>query len=425
MRELQLVMEKVIENRSQTVELLEKLVRVDTTVPPGSNYEEIARFTGDYMKRIGCRVTLFKAPQKYLQRSGYDLFDPPLTGPRMNVIGKFGSGIGKTLLFNGHLDTVPIGQGWSKNPFGEIDNGTFYGRGANDDKGGVVAMIMAVKAIIDAGFVPKGEIILTATVDEEIGGISGLGACIEEGVVQADYGVSCDGKQDNIIISNQGRFKGKIITEGLAVHSSMAQQGINAIEIMAKIVLAIQKHDRELRTRATRIPAPPVSGAKYIYPTVNVGTIIGGLKENIVPDYCAITFSRRVTPEEFLNDARKELLQIVADAVIEDTKAKWKYEEMNTREPSYTPIDDPFVLKFKEVAEKTLRRKITVCGGLGGNDACFMRNFLKIPAIQFGPAKKGSNTHKPDENIQIDHLLDAVKVYVALIVELIGVAKTD
>lgn len=414
------VMEKIKENRSQTVELLRKLVRIDTSVPPGINYEEIAQVTGDYMKRIGGRVTLFQAPQKYLERSGAHLFDPPLQGPRINAIGKFGNSAGKTLLFNAHLDTVPIGQGWTKNPFGETDDVTFYGRGADDNKGGVVAMIMAVKAIIDAGFVPGGEIILAATVDEEIGGISGLGACIEEGLVQADYGVSCDGKQDNIIISNQGRFKGKIIAEGLAVHSAIAQQGINAIEIMSKIVLAIQKHDRELRTRATRIPAPPVSGAEYIYPTVNVGTIIGGLKENIVPDYCAITFSRRVTPEELLDDARKELLQIVAEAVADDSRARWRYEEMNTRDPSYTPIDDPYVFQFKDVAEKTLNRQLTVCGGLGGNDVCFMRNFLKIPAVQFGPARKGSNTHQADENIKIDHILDAARVYAAFIIDRIG-----
>jgi succinyl-diaminopimelate desuccinylase len=269
----------------------------------------------------------------------------------------------------------------------------------------------------------QGEVILTATVDEEIGGIGGLGACIEEGVVHADYGISCDGKQDNIIISNQGRFKGKIITQGLAVHSSMAHQGVNAIEIMAKIVQALQKHDRELRTRTTRIPAPPVSGAKHIYPTVNVGTIIGGLKENIVPDYCAITFSRRVTPDELLNDARKELLQIVARAAAGDPKSGWKYEEMNTREPSYTPTDDPYVLLFKAVAERILGRKFLVCGGLGGNDVCFMRNILKIPAVQFGPARSGSNTHKADENIKIDHILDAASVYAALIIELIGVEK--
>ena len=422
MSDMERIIQKLKDNKSEAEDLLRTLVEIDTVVPPGNNYDKIAEIVGDYMRNIGCRVTIYNSPEKYLKESGWDRFDPPLMGPRPNVIGEYGMDGGETILFNGHLDIVPIGTGWTKNPFGELIDGNFYGRGSGDNKGGVVAMIMAVKGLIDADLIPKGKVILTATVDEEIGGIAGLRAVIEEGLVKADYGVSCDGDQESVSISNQGRFKGKVITEGIAVHSSRAQDGVNAIETMAKVVLAIQRHARDLRTRETRLPAPPSTGRKFIYPTANVGIINGGLKENIVPDFCSITFNRRITPEETLGTARKELLEIVENALSGDETAKWKYEEINTREPSFTEPNHPYVTKFRDVAQEVLKREIPVYGGLGGNDVCFMRNILNIPAVQFGAARNGSGAHGIDEHIRIDDLIDASKVYAAFIVELLGVA---
>lgn len=408
------VVDQIEENRSETEELLRKLVRIRTVVPPGENYDKIADVVGDFLREIGCKVMLYEPPEKYLERSGAKIFEPPLEGPRVNVIGEYGSEEGKSIIFNGHLDTVPVGSGWSKEPFkGIVEEGTLYGRGASDNKGGVTAMIMAVKALSDIGITPKGKMILTATVDEEIGGIAGLGAVLEEGIVNADYGISVDGGQESIGISNQGRFKGKILTEGFSVHSSRAQHGINAIEKMAKIVLAIQEYGRELRNRSTSIPAPPSTERKFVYPTANIGVIKGGLKENIVPDSCTIFFNRRVTPEEKLDVARKEFLKVVERSVADDPEAKWKYTEVNTREPSYTPPDDPFVTDFQVIAERVLKREIPVYGGLGGNDVCYMRNILKIPAVQFGASREGSKAHGIDENIKIDYVLDASKVYVA------------
>jgi len=416
------VVERIEKNRFETENLLKRLVNIDTVVPPGKNYEKIVYLVEDFLKDMGCSVHIFETPEKYLEQSGAKHFEPPLEGPRLNAIGEYGSNGEKALLFNGHLDTVPFGEGWTKDPLaGLVEDDTLYGRGASDNKGGVVAMIMAVKALTDTGIVPKGKVVLTATVDEEVGGIAGLGAVIKEGLITANYGISCDGGQESIGISNQGRFKGKITTEGFAVHSSRAQEGINAIEKMAKIVLAIQEHGRELRSRSTSIPAPPSTGRKFVYPTTNVGVIKGGLKENIVPDTCTIFFNRRITPEETLKEARREFLEVVENAVARDPEAKWNYIELNTREPSYTSMDHPFVKDFQTMAENILEKKIPIYGGLGGNDVCFMRNILKIPAVQFGAAGHGSNTHGRDENIKINYILDASKVYAASIFKWLGV----
>jgi succinyl-diaminopimelate desuccinylase len=422
MNKFEKILKQIKKNRAESIDLLKKLVKIRTVVPPGENYEKIANLIGNTMENYGCDVTFFETPEKYMKMSGAELFEPPLEGSRINVIGEYGSNKGKTLLFNGHYDIVPVGPGWTNDPFsGIVKDGVLFGRGASDNKGGIVAMMMAAKALSDLGYTPKGNMVLTATPDEEVGGISGLGAVLEEGLVKADYGISCDGGQDNIGISNQGRFKGKIITEGFAVHSSRAQHGINAIEKMSKIVLAIQEHGRELRSRSTSIPAPPSTGREFVYPTTNVGVIHGGLKENIVPDYCVIFFNRRVTPEETLEGARKEFLSVIENAVSGDSEIKWRFVELNTREPSYTSPDHPYVTDFKKMAEEVLDREIPVYGGLGGNDVCYMRNILKIPAVQFGASRKGSNSHGIDENIKIDYVLDASKVYASAVLKWLGV----
>jgi succinyl-diaminopimelate desuccinylase len=398
-------------NRQAAVDLLARLVRIDTVVPPGNNYREIAGVVAEYLRGMGGRVSVIEAGDEHLARSGADRFDPPLAGPRPNVLAEFGDGEGPALLIAAHLDVVPFGAGWTRDPLGESADGAFYGRGASDDKGGVVAMIMAMKGFLDAGYLPRGTITLAATVDEEVGGIAGLGAVLDAGRVAADYGIAVDGGSDYIAISNQGRFKGRIVTEGVAVHSSRPFQGVNAIETMARIVLAIQDHARQLLTRTTRIPAPPATGRPFIYPSANVGTIKGGLKENIVPDRCQITFSRRVTPEETLDAARQEFLRAIERAVAGDPGAKWRYDEMNTREPSYTDPDHPFVRDFQRIAQQTLNRPVPVYGGLGGSDACFMRNRLRIPTVELGVGREGDKAHGTDERVIVDDLINTAKVF--------------
>lgn len=425
MEDLENVLRAIEANRPAAVDFLARLVRIDTVVPPGNNYREIAGVVADFLRTMGGRVSVVEAGEQYLAQSGADRFDPPLAGPRPNVLAEFGDGDGPAVVIAAHLDVVPFGSGWTRDPLGELVGDVFYGRGATDDKGGAVAMILAMKGLLDAGYTPRGKVILAATMDEEVGGIGGLGALIEEGLIRADYGIAVDGGADHIAISNQGRFKGRIVTEGVAVHSSRPYQGVNAIETMARIVLAIQEHARELLTRTTKIPAPPATGRQFLYPSANVGTIKGGLKENIVPDYCQITFSRRVTPEETLDAARQEFLGVIERAVSGDPTAKWRYDEMNTREPSYTDPETPFVRDFQRIAEETLGREVRVYGGLGGSDACFMRNRLRIPTVELGVGREGSKPHGTDERVAIDDVVNTAKIFATSYLQTAGVRRRD
>jgi len=356
-----------------------------------------------------------------LEKAGASKFDPPLEGVRVNTIGNLqGLERSSTLVFNGHVDTVPVNPRWETDPFGgEIMNGSIYGRGASDNKGGVAAMIMALKALVDTGIELKGNVLLTATVDEEIGGLPGLGYIVDAGLVKGEYGICVDGSCENISISSAGRIKYKVYTYGKAAHSSTPHLGINAIEHMAKVVLAIQEYGRELLTRRSTILAPPRTGIKFIYPSTAVGIIQGGTKENIIPSYCSITLNRRFTPEENFEDVRKEFKNVVKVALKDVENARWEIEEMNVKDAYAISKDHHIVITLKKSAEEVFNKTIPIYGSTGGTDMSHIKR-AGIPMCAFGPGSLGNNVHAPEENLKLSVYQDLIKVYALTALKICG-----
>jgi succinyl-diaminopimelate desuccinylase len=404
-------MEKIEANREEAIQFLQSLVRIPTVVPPGKNYADVAKIVAKKMEKAGCMIQLVETPEEYLEKAGGQNFTPPLEGARVNVIGRLpGTDGSPTLVFNGHLDTVPVNPGWETDPFGgEVINDAVHGRGASDNKGGVCAMIMAFKALKDAGIKLKGNVLLTATVDEEIGGLPGLGYIVDAGLVKGDYGLCVDGSIGNIGITSAGRIKYKVHTYGKAAHSSTPQHGVNAIEHMAKVVLAIQEYGRELLTRQTSIPAPPHTGIDFIYPSTAVGLIQGGTKENIIPNQCTITLNRRFTPEERLEDIRREFKAVVAGALKDTPDARYEIVELNTKEAYALPMDHPMVTTLKKVAEEVTGSTIPVYGSTGGTDMSHIKR-AGVPMCALGPGGPGNNVHAPDERLPILSLQKLTKI---------------
>lgn len=407
----QRVFEKIEVNKDEAVLFLQSLVKVPTVVPPGKNYPEIAKIVAEKMEEAGCSVQLVETPEEYMEKAGASNFTPPLEGARVNVIGRISGSEGSpTLVFNGHLDTVPVNPGWETDPFGgEVINDSVHGRGVSDNKGGICAMIMAFKALKDAGIRLKGDILLTATVDEEVGGLPGLGYIVDAGLVKGDYGLCVDGGLGNIGISSAGRIKYKVHTYGKASHSSTPQHGVNAIEHMAKVILAVQEYGRELLTRRSSIPASPSTGVKFIYPSTAVGVIQGGTKENIIPSHCTITLNRRFTPEETLEDVRREFEEVVAGALRDEPDARWEIVELNTKDAYVISMDHPMVKMLKNVVEEVTGSTIPVYGSTGGTDMSHIKR-AGIPMCALGPGSSGNNIHAPNERLPISSLQELTKI---------------
>lgn len=412
------ISKKVDEHRNEIVELLQKLVKVKTPVPTGENYLKAVKVVQDKCESLGWDTNIYEAPEKYLELSGRKAFG--LKGPRVNLVSEIkGTKERPVAIFNAHLDVVPVSEGWSVDPFSAIikDN-AIYGRGSSDNKAGVVAEIFAMQVLQELDVKLGGDVLLTATVDEEIGGIAGLYYLFEEGIVKGDYGISLDGSITCVGIAANGRLRWRIHTFGKAVHSSRAFQGINAIEKMAKIVLAIQEYGKVLQQRYTTIPAAPEVGKQFLYPIAQAGVIQGGLKANIVPDKCTLAIDRRVSPDETVASASEETKKIVEAVRMQDPEIKYEIEEISTRDPWYTLIDHPLPEIYFQTANEFLPETIVKCGSAGSSDASFMVNEGKMPSISLGPGRMENNVHGIDEHMPIDDLINLVKVHALAITRL-------
>ena len=154
--------------------LAQDLIRFPTVNPPGEAYRPCAEFVGHRLARRGMKIEYVRAEGAPGDNDTY---------PRINVIARHeGSGSGPCVHFNGHLDVVQTGAGWTVDPFGgAVRDGKVYGRGACDMKGGIAAAVVAVEAMIDSGIALPGAIEISGTVDEESGGYGGVAYLAERG----------------------------------------------------------------------------------------------------------------------------------------------------------------------------------------------------------------------------------------------------
>src|SRR5579885_3180353 len=224
----------------EAVSFLQGLLRIPTVNPPGRAYPECARYIGEHLRGLGYDIEYIELkPAEVAELAPYG--DGLL---RTNVIGRLpGVQPSPVLHFNGHMDVVPVGPGWSTNPFGgEIRNGRIFGRGASDMKGGIAAQIYAVEAIRRAGLRLQGTVEQSGVVDEESTGNrnAGMGYLVERGYVSSErtnYVVITEPLNvDNICLGHRGAIWGEVTTFGRQSHGSTPEQGINAIEHMASFI---------------------------------------------------------------------------------------------------------------------------------------------------------------------------------------------
>jgi len=173
-RGLDAALDEIEGRRDEIVALARDLIRFPTVNPPGEAYRPCAEFLGDRLKHRGFDVTYVRAEGTPGDNDKY---------PRINVVGRReGSRPGPCVHFNGHLDVVQTGAGWTVDPFeGVVKDGKLYGRGACDMKGGLAAAVVAVEALIDSGMELPGALEISGTVDEESGGYGGVAYLAERG----------------------------------------------------------------------------------------------------------------------------------------------------------------------------------------------------------------------------------------------------
>jgi acetylornithine deacetylase/succinyl-diaminopimelate desuccinylase-like protein len=431
-------------HREEMVQFLRKLVRIDTQVPPGRNYDTICEVLAEKLCGLGCEVQVHNATEKYLKLQGAEIMG--LKGPRSNVVARYRGKRGKPVLHaSAHIDTAAIqAEGWTVDPLGgEItkDNrygksaydrggGYIWGRGVNDDKGEMVSLIFALQALKDLNILLEGDLIITGNCDEEIGGITGLGFLIQEGIVKADFGLQWDGALTGIGLAAQGRTRFLIRTIGKSYHGQVPILGINAIEKMSKINVALTDYWRNvLLKRQKPIPGidlpEPVqeAGVRNLTAMLNIGTIRGGIQGATVPDLCEEEILRGMIPGETFEGVKKEIEAVIEGVKATDADLKYELEVINVREGYVMSPQDPYVLEGRKIIQEVIGVELPFTGTLASTDMNFQVNDGRMPCFNLGVGGPYGNTHKQDESVSIDELTDLTKITALLYMRKLGAAS--
>ncbi len=336
--------------------------------------------------------------------AGLDVTLQHVTPNRPNVIARWHVGRKPHLLLTGHIDTVPVGEGWIRDPFGaEIDKGRLHGRGACDMKGGLAAMLGALVALRQRGEEPKGDVTIAAVVGEEEDS-AGTRFLVKNGIT-ADRAVLSEPTAMQLVVSNRGLLNYKVVVKGASVHASAPALGRNAVTAAARVALELEAAGRELATRTHPVFGPP---------SLTVGTMHGGTRPYVVPDRCEIEVDRRLNPGETAEQVEMEI-----EAAIARARADVPWLEADVvAGPDYIPFeiprDDPLV-KAMEAAMQANSLESRISSWRAASDAGFLVHGAGIPCVLFGPGDIEQAAHRPDEWIDLEDLDVAQRVFEHLI----------
>lgn len=359
---------------------------------------------------------------------------------RANLVGVCrGTGGGHSLIFNGHVDTVAPGplELWDiAGPFsGKIVNGKIYGRGAVDMKGADVAAIYAIEALLQAGFKPKGDVIIETVPGEEMMQHEiGTTATVKRGY-RADAAIVVEGSAPPdrlaILTASPGVLILKVTIRGKAAHSSMRDEviraggrgkavAVSAVDRAMIIYNGLRRLEEEWGQTKTH-PAFSRPGHFTLCPTTFAGGL-GGIA--FIPEECSITYVIWHAPQETQEQVKDELRTYIHNLAQTDSWLRDNPPELdwwkNWWWPPYDiPKDSPICGAAALAYEAVLNEPAKFNGFVAVDDASFL-NRAGIPTITMGPGSI-EIAHTANEYIEIQDLLDAAKIYALTIAEWCGV----
>ncbi len=302
----------VDERRTELAEFARALVRIPTVNPPGENYLECARLLGQRLKTSGFEVEYLRAEGAPGDSDDY---------PRWNIVARREGALpGPTVHFNSHLDVVPVGAGWSEDPFGgRLDGERLYGRGACDMKGGLASSVIAAEAFLATHPRFPGAIEVSGTSDEETGGYGGVAWLAERGILAAprvDYAIIPEPLGNGrICLGHRGCVWAEIDTKGRIAHGCMPDLGECAVRRMGMVLSAIETE--LFPALAGRITHHPVIPPEARRSSMNINALHGGqpggtegFLASCVPDTCQLTVDRRFHEPETVESVLEELRAI-------------------------------------------------------------------------------------------------------------------
>ncbi|MGE5309341.1 MAG: M20 family metallopeptidase [Deltaproteobacteria bacterium] len=355
-------------NSQRLSTLIRTLIAIDSQNPPG-NESAIARFVCSYLRKMGLEPRTVEYAKD-----------------RTNVLCRMAGGGPGTLLLTPHLDTVPAGKGWKRDPFNAVlEKGRLYGLGTTDCKGNLACTLEAMNSLIDERVRLRYDILFAATADEESGSVLGLEPLLKDGTLKPDAAVVLDVEDFHIIVAQKGLMHVRLRVKGKRAHGAYPWNGENAIDVMAAILCDLKKF------------RPAYRKNPYLRePTVNAGTIKGGDKINVVADWCEVELDLR-----FLPGMRPAALLSGLKTAARRHARKFEVEVLGVQQPYEIGEGHRLVTQMKKAMTSRGIRPM-----LKGSEGATVISFFQkagIPSIATGFGTEG-NCHVNDEYVKADNL---------------------
>jgi len=337
-------------------------------------------------QRIPCRIT-------------------EVDGKSLNLVAEIGQGA-RAIILNSHVDTVPPGDPalWQSDPLTPTEKeGRIYGRGAEDAKGCLTAMIVAFETLAARREQLPARVVLMAVGGEERGGI-GTKTEVANGI-RADAAIVGESTLLEPKLAHKGVLRLEAEVKGKAAHASDPEAGVNAVVAMAPVISALDRLAAEVRTRRERHTGQA---------SLVISTIAGGVALNVIPASCVISIDRRVLPTETEGQAREEIVRTVNDALPAGLGATAAVRTVRFVAPSATAEGAPIVRAAERAASELLGRPVRASGFTATCDMTYLVNGGGIPSIILGPDSIGL-AHQVDECISVEEMTRAVALYLRTI----------
>ncbi|MGE5541782.1 MAG: M20 family metallopeptidase [Bacillota bacterium] len=375
------------DRRDDLMRFTQDLVRARSVNPPGSE-SGVARVVAGCLEGFGI-------PYQILDHGD----------GRASIVGVVrGNGGSGHLMFNGHADTVPVGEArWGHDPFsGEMDGGRLYGRGASDMKSGVASMVFAAGALARCGVPLGGDVIVAVTAGEEVDSIGAWAVSRSEWSRGVDKVLIGEPSDLDIYVAEKGALWLNLEARGKTAHGAMPELGVNAVEHLIRLLSDVK---RELSDEFA-----PAKHSLLGRATVSVNTIAGGIKTNVIPDFAQATVDIRTLPGHVNEDILERVRGMARRAQERAKGLTVNCSAVNDRAAYEIPAGHGMVQELVSVLQE-LRGNPPAISGVGYyTDASVFWPALRVPIVICGPGCAGL-AHQPDEYAETSKIVEAAKAY--------------
>ncbi|HLW60188.1 MAG TPA: ArgE/DapE family deacylase [bacterium] len=399
----------VEERRDEVVAFLQRLVQYDSVT---GNEAAIQNFVAEHLRGLALTVDQFDTdPEALRQYPGFLEPEKSFAG-RPNVVGVWpGAGGGRSLLLNGHVDTVPLEPvaEWVHGPLsGSVVDGQVWGRGASDMKGGVAAMTMAVAILKEMGVRLGGDVTLEYVVDEERTGLGTL-ACVHRGY-RADAGICCETSDLEVMPACIGRMWFTVHVRGKPTGISTRWEGVSAIDKAMKVVEAVESLEA-MRIQDLHHPLYPDNRGAL---PCAVTMFQAGTFPSITPEDATLRGSLGLMPYEDPVQVEAQLKEQILRVCAADPWLRHNPVEVTTTggyvaAGAEIPVEHPIVQTVNRSFQRVAGHAPVLGARMGASDTRFLITLGHTPTVIFGPGPT-SQMHAMNESVPVENVIIATKV---------------